>query len=183
MSNVQVSMKMSPKAAGALHMKSLKQAEQIAELEAKSEVLKYANEGLGFEITELEKENASLNDQNKRVCTEVAELEKENILLKRVEEIFNASPDLTFDCCKRLFEQEFEAHNLDQQAKGINELVAHLKVNTSYLMFTESTFREVESYYDFLLDQAKALKEGKKDEGFHFNDQDFQPEALKEPGL
>jgi hypothetical protein len=51
--------------------------ERIAELEAKSEVLKYANEGLGFEIIELEKENASLNDQNKRVCTEVAELEKE----------------------------------------------------------------------------------------------------------
>jgi ABC-type phosphate transport system auxiliary subunit len=51
--------------------------ERIAELEAKSEVLKYANEGLGFEIIELEKENTSLNDQNKRVCTEVAELEKE----------------------------------------------------------------------------------------------------------
>jgi glycyl-tRNA synthetase alpha subunit len=33
MSNVQVSMKMSPKATGALYMKSLKQAEQIAELE------------------------------------------------------------------------------------------------------------------------------------------------------
>jgi hypothetical protein len=27
---------------------------------------------------------------------------------------------------------------------------------------------------------SEALKEGKKDEGFHFNDQDFQPEALKE---
>jgi predicted nuclease with TOPRIM domain len=50
---------------------------EIAELKAKSEVLKYANEGLGFEIIELEKENASLDYQNKRVCTEVAELEKE----------------------------------------------------------------------------------------------------------
>jgi hypothetical protein len=158
MSNVQVSMKMSPKAAGALHMKSLKQAEQIAELEAKSEVLKYANEGLGFEITELEKENASLNDQNKRVCTEVAELEKENILLKRVEEIFNASPDLTFDCCKRLFEQEFEAHNLDQQAKGIDSAIAELTICYRVALDEHKDYEDAE-VLEGLIDRLQSLKE------------------------
>jgi hypothetical protein len=63
---------------------------------------------------------------------------------------------------KRWAREDFNAlaiRDLEQQAKGINELVAHLKVNTPYLMFTESTFIEVESYYDFLLDQAKALKD------------------------
>jgi len=31
-------------------------------------------------------------------------------------------------------------------------------INIPYLMFAESTYREVESYYDFLLDQAKQLR-------------------------
>jgi hypothetical protein len=39
MSNVQVSIKMSPKAAGALYMKSLKQDERIAELEKELKAL------------------------------------------------------------------------------------------------------------------------------------------------
>jgi hypothetical protein len=105
-----------------------------------------------IKIAELDKENASLNDQNKRVCTEIAELEKE-----RDEHMAHAYYIL--ETCMVFSPAHFEAHNLEQQAEGINELVAHLKVNTSYLMFTESTFREVESYYDFLLDQAKALKD------------------------
>jgi hypothetical protein len=80
----------------------------------------------------------------------IAELEKNISMLEQ----YNGSVESLI--------KDIKAHNLEQQAKGINELVAHLKVNTSYLMFTESTFREVEGYYDFLLDQAKALKEGKQ---------------------
>jgi phage shock protein A len=86
----------------------------------------------------------------------IAELEKENILLKRVEEIFNASPDLTFDCCKRLFEQEFEAHNLEQQAEGIeaaaNDYSDNLDATTVYL--ADLDCRVID-----LRNQAKALKE------------------------
>ena len=89
-----------------------------------------------------------------RLQERIAKLEKE-----RDEHMAHAYYIL--ETCMVFSPAHFEAHNLEQQAKGINELVAHLKVNTSYLMFTESTFREVESYYDFLLDQAKALKEGK----------------------
>jgi hypothetical protein len=97
----------------------------------------------------------------------IAELEKERdvltaFIIKRMPPIKAMSS--IYKTCKIVSDEVdliLKAHNLEQQAKGINELVAHLKVNTSYLMFTESTFREVESYYDFLLDQAKALKEGK----------------------
>jgi hypothetical protein len=85
-----------------------------------------------------------------------AELEKENILLKQVEEIFNASPDLTFDCCKRLFEQEFEAHNLEQQAKSLSD--AHKVIVENKML------RSARDYIDFraaeILEMAQALKAG-----------------------
>jgi hypothetical protein len=52
----------------------------------------------------------------------IAELEKENRLLKQLEQIFNNSPDLTFDCCKRMLKDDFKAHNLEQQNKFIDIL-------------------------------------------------------------
>ena len=93
----------------------------------------------------------------------IAELEKENSLLKRVEEIFNASPDLTFDCCKKLFPEDFQAHNLEQQAKGVLDAIEYLGwgdiyTDTSPNMNIGREFRFVAGQ---LTKEAKALKVGK----------------------
>ena len=93
----------------------------------------------------------------------IAELEKENKLLKRVEEIFNASPDLTFDCCKELFSEDFQAHNLEQQAKALNDYADSIlkrdrlfHINLSERMTMHDSCRNQAEDY---LNQAKALKE------------------------
>jgi hypothetical protein len=65
-------------------------------------------------------------DDIERMAKRFAELEKENALLKRVEKIFNDSPDLTFDYCQGLFQDEFQAHSLDQKAKALSEYSEHL---------------------------------------------------------
>jgi hypothetical protein len=90
----------------------------------------------------------------------IAELEKENLLLKQVEQIFNDSPDLTFDCCERLFEEEFEAHNLEQQAKGCFEAIlninAYSKNGSAFILVRDANNFGVKKQL-----QAKALKESK----------------------
>jgi hypothetical protein len=90
----------------------------------------------------------------------IAELEKENRLLKQLEQIFNNSPDLTFDCCERLFEEEFEAHNLEQQAKGCFEAIlninAYSKNGSAFILVRDANNFGVKKQL-----QAKALKESK----------------------
>jgi hypothetical protein len=91
----------------------------------------------------------------------IAELQKENALLKQVEQIFNDSPDLTFVICQRLFQDEFEAHNLEQQAKSIDSLVDKLM----FYEFDNQNFISVDdslAEFQELRNQAKALKEGKQ---------------------
>ena len=90
----------------------------------------------------------------------IAEFEKENKLLKRVEKIFNDSPDLTFGCCERLFPEEFKAHNLEQKAKGANdfkEWVLDTDENSSGLDVMDISL--IEFYVEPLIRQAKSLKE------------------------
>ena len=104
-----------------------------------------------MDIIESLKEQLAL--AHERIETEVAknaELEKENSLLKRVEEIFNASPDLTFDCCKKLFTEDFQAHNLGVSAKALNEYAYSNNPLTKRGLNLESIA---------LSDKAKALKE------------------------
>jgi hypothetical protein len=61
----------------------------------------------------------------------INELEKENnSLVTRAincEKIFSDAPYLEFSKFKEMFPDEFEAHNLTQQAKGINDAVAKVK--------------------------------------------------------
>jgi DNA integrity scanning protein DisA with diadenylate cyclase activity len=96
-------MKMSPKATGALYMKSIRQEKRIAELEKN--------------ISMLEQYNGSIES-----------------LIK-----------------------DIEAHNLEQQAKALTD--AHKVIVKNEL------FRSARNYIDYraleLLEQAKALKEGK----------------------
>jgi hypothetical protein len=56
----------------------------------------------------------------------IAKLEKENKLLKKVEQIFNDSPDLEFSLFKDVFPEEYEAHNLEQQIEGVMDYEASL---------------------------------------------------------
>ena len=102
----------------------------------------------------------------------IADLEKENELLKHVEDIFNASPDLTFDCCKKLFTEDFQAHNLEQQAKGVEnakEYYSH-KWDDEFENVTVSIMKKgmgyiypegLGEYSQILRNEAKALKETK----------------------
>jgi hypothetical protein len=100
--------------------------------------------------------NDLLDKQTDLLFERISELEKENALLKQVEEIFNASPDLTFDCCKRLFEQEFEAHNLEQRAKGVYDV----RATTGFWNLSTCALRKhLREYETILINQAKALKE------------------------
>ena len=85
---------------------------------------------------------------------EIAELEIENKLLKQVEQIFNDSPDLEFSLFKQVFPDEYEAHNLEQQAKGLidfsyNKMATNPGSLVSLLIYCANV----------LLDKAKALKE------------------------
>ena len=83
----------------------------------------------------------------------IAELKKENELLKRVEDIFNASPDLTFDCCKKLFTEDFQAHNLEQQATACDWVYKNVPdLSNGNYMVIQNRARQLRS-------QAKELKE------------------------
>jgi hypothetical protein len=119
-------------------------------------------------IAELEKENASLNDQNKRVCTEFAELEKNISMLEQ----YNGSVESLI--------KDIEAYNLKQHSLAVNNFANKFCGDATTNYQVQLTI-DAHCWCEML--DSKALKEGKKDEGFHFNDQDFQPEALKEPGL
>jgi hypothetical protein len=99
---------------------------------------------LKLRITQLEGYNAGLADESCEQQAKIAELDKENRLLKRVEQIFNNSPDLTFDCCKRMLKDDFKAHNLEQQNKIIDILYKAGKCDADCLEY------------------FKALKEGKQ---------------------
>jgi molecular chaperone GrpE (heat shock protein) len=145
MSNITVSMKMSPKATGALYMKIIKQAEKIAELE---------------------KENTSLNDQNKRVCTEVAELDKE---LKETKNIIIAHQTADADGyiddygwvanwseMQARMVNSFKTHNLEQQVKGVSDFrVSGMSLDSDDSMITTRKAARVAE----LRNQIKALKE------------------------
>ena len=82
----------------------------------------------------------------------IAELEEENKLLKRVEQIFNDSPDLTFDGCQGLFKDEFEAHNLEQRINCVEHSVKLLSKWGSARVI-------LDDYRSQLQKQLKALKE------------------------
>jgi hypothetical protein len=86
----------------------------------------------------------------------VTKLEKENKLLKRVEKIFNDSPDLTFGCCERLFPEEFKAHNLEQRVKGVEDCVKET-ANNKYRLPLRDTL-DLYNYANELRSQAKLLK-------------------------
>lgn len=97
----------------------------------------------------------ALVDKDKRIAElekQNAEMVKENQLLKQVEKLFNESPDLTFDMCKRLFSDELQAHNLEQQIIGIDGFADKHLVGHGLELAID--------YCEELRTQAKALKDG-----------------------
>ena len=62
---------------------------------------------------------ATIIEQHDRI----AGLEAENALLKKVEQIFNDSPDLTYDFVKDLFKGELAIFSIEQQAEGVQNAV------------------------------------------------------------
>ena len=92
----------------------------------------------------------------------IAELKKENELLKRVEDIFNASPDLTFDCCKKLFSEDFQAHNLEQHDIAIRNAVKAVITPAIANHWNDDYQRGFMDCTTDILNQAKALKGGKQ---------------------
>jgi predicted nuclease with TOPRIM domain len=115
-------------------------------------------------IAELEKENTSLNDQNKRVCTEVAELEKDKDELNIQIEVLKHSDAEYYGLYSELLfspnepPESLEAHNLEQQVKGVNAYADNLKV------LPWLAVDGVDARTAIVLAQlsAKALKEGKQ---------------------
>jgi hypothetical protein len=122
--------------------------ERDAKIEALRELLKLAHE--------------SLDSKDERI----AELEKER------DQILKAALDSESNYCE--LKDSLPAHNLEQQAKSIEDFVE------PYVKYGKSVYEHGLRRAIDLRNQAKELKEGNKDESFHFNDQDFQPEAQKE---
>ena len=91
----------------------------------------------------------------------IVELEKENALLKRIDQIFNQSPDLTFDICQGLFQNEFKANEIEQQAKGVRDLFTrHLpKISRGKSAVWELDDVLVDECIERLTAEAKALRE------------------------
>jgi hypothetical protein len=87
----------------------------------------------------------------------ITELEKENKLLKRVEQIFNDATDLNFSDFERYFPEDFEAHNLEQQAKGLIDYAEAL-----YMNIKRGKYHQLMMAAGRLQIKAKALKEGKQ---------------------
>lgn len=103
-------------------------------------------------------------DKVKKLNKQVAELEKErDALVVRVtncEQIFSDAPDLEFSRFEEMFPNEFEAHNLEQQAKGIEDFgkwVLDTDKNASGLDVRDIDL--IESYIEHLNNHAKAPKE------------------------
>jgi hypothetical protein len=94
-----------------------------AELEAKCEVLKHANEGLGFEIAELEKEQGELNIQ-------IAVLKHSDA------EYYGLYSELLFSPNEP--SESLEAHNLKQQKEVIDILYKAGKCDADCLEYFEA---------------------------------------------
>jgi superfamily II RNA helicase len=87
----------------------------------------------GAAVAQPEGDYVSLSDptdtpMQKQAAKEIRELEQRNAelqervnLLERVATIFNESPDLTFEEVERLFSEDLDRRNIEQQVKGLKD--------------------------------------------------------------
>lgn len=118
---------------------------------------------LEFQIHCLNTDQLQVAELIQNAIKRIAELEQENNMLKRVEKIFNDSPNLTFNVVKKLFKDELSIFKLEQQAKGVEDFEKLFSFYDSEkdceLVYSEDAI----SYCAKLRKQAAKLKEQRND--------------------